>query len=801
MEKVDVFGTLPEARFGHTLTFISKSKAVLFGGAVGDTGKYSITADTFSFDLVTRVWRKIIGTGNKPSPRAAHGSASVEVNQLVVYGGATGGGSLASDDLYRLDLKDGEDSAYWSIISVVGTTPGRRYGHTLTYVKPFLVVFGGNTGAESVNDWWTLNLEKAPYTWVKHESKSAIPGVRVYHSAALCQTGTATGMVVVFGGRSADQSALNDSWGLRRHRNGTWDWVKAPYKGNDKDQPACRYQHSAIFVGSAMVILGGRTNNVEESVGIEVYDTETAEWSKIPALQRFRHAILLIENYLYIYGGFEQEAPNTPTDTMVRINLLSAFKSKESLYNKVSQFVASSPRVLTNTTPTLSPTNVSGDSGKSFSTASTYDQSTKQNSMMVSKSMMKGDDGTFKITEALITSNGNEYVKTMSLGGKSDTLKTGFNSKYLNLNSFEQSIHMIFLEQLLKSRNMDSDPNAPFPLKSELIIALCDQAEAIMQKQPIVLKVRAPVKIFGDIHGQYTDLMRFFDLWGCPYEGNGVDGDIESFDYLFLGDYVDRGSHSLETICLLLALKVRYPDQMHLLRGNHEDKWINNGFGFSDECINRLGEDPLDEDSVFSRINRVFDWLPLAAVVDDKILCLHGGIGSSLTRVEDIDTLRRPLEVIHEVSTPEQQLVVDILWSDPTDSDTDLGIQANTIRDPGGTGNIVKFGPDTVQKFLKSNNLSLIVRAHECVMDGFERFAGGQLITVFSATDYCGRHKNAGAVLIMKKNFEIIPKLIYPQTANYHNWIENEEALKKRPPTPPRWKNNNQNNSRKSSYE
>ena len=97
--------------------------------------------------------------------------------------------------------------------------------------------------------------------------------------------------------------------------------------------------------------------------------------------------------------------------------------------------------------------------------------------------------------------------------------------------------------------------------------------------------------------------MRFFDLWGTPDEN----GDIESYDYLFLGDYVDRGSHSLETICLLMALKIRFPDKIHLLRGNHEDKWINNGFGFSEECASRLQEDPNEEDSVFMRVNRLFD--------------------------------------------------------------------------------------------------------------------------------------------------------------------------------------------------
>ncbi len=97
--------------------------------------------------------------------------------------------------------------------------------------------------------------------------------------------------------------------------------------------------------------------------------------------------------------------------------------------------------------------------------------------------------------------------------------------------------------------------------------------------------------------------------------------------------------------------------------------------------------------------------------------------------------------------------MVDILWSDPTEDDSELGIHANKIRDPHDTGNIVKFGPDVVKEFLLTNGLSKIIRAHECVMDGFERFAGGDLITVFSATDYCRRHKNAGAVLVVTKDF------------------------------------------------
>lgn len=142
----------------------------------------------------------------------------------------------------------------------------------------------------------------------------------------------------------------------------------------------------------------------------------------------------------------------------------------------------------------------------------------------------------------------------------------------------------------------------------------------------MTLRLRCPIKIFGDIHGQFSDLMRFFDLWGTPCD-TLKDGDIETFDYLFLGDYVDRGMCNLETVLILFALKVRYPDQIHLLRGNHEDRQINNGFGFLEECQRRINEDPEEEGSLFNKVNDVFDWMPLAAVIEDKIICLHGGIG------------------------------------------------------------------------------------------------------------------------------------------------------------------------------
>jgi protein phosphatase len=133
--------------------------------------------------------------------------------------------------------------------------------------------------------------------------------------------------------------------------------------------------------------------------------------------------------------------------------------------------------------------------------------------------------------------------------------------------------------------------------------------------QPIVIKeLRPPVKIIGDLMGQYQDLMRFFDIWKGPSDT----GDIHAYDYLFLGNYVDKGQYSLEVICLLFALKLKYPKQIMLLRGNHEDKHVNKYLGFGDECAKRLGEDINDPNSVFMKINEAFEQMPLAAIISDK---------------------------------------------------------------------------------------------------------------------------------------------------------------------------------------
>lgn len=176
-----------------------------------------------------------------------------------------------------------------------------------------------------------------------------------------------------------------------------------------------------------------------------------------------------------------------------------------------------------------------------------------------------------------------------------------------------------------------------------------------------MLRLRAPLKIFGNLHGRFSDLLRFFSNFGYPIDEEG--GDIEKFDYLFLGNYVDRGYNSLETIMLLFALKLKFPDQVHLIRGAHEERKLNKIFGFAEECAIRLSEDINNINSVYQRVNRVFDCLPLAALIEEKIFVVHGGIGPNVTHVNDILDLKRP------ISPFSNSLVYDLLYSDYSEND------------------------------------------------------------------------------------------------------------------------------------
>lgn len=792
-------GDVPLARFGHTTTLVGGGRVVLFGGATGDSGRYTITADAYSLDTNTDTWVKITAEGAAPTARAAHAAACVDLSQMVIYGGATGGGSLSSDDLHLLDTRQ-EDHAQWMSVPVLGSTPGRRYGHSMVFSKPSLIVFGGNSGQTAESDIWVLDVEQSPFQWsevtVMH---TRVPLPRVYHSADLCREGPAAGMMVVFGGRTPDNRSLRDTWGLRQHRDGRWDWVEAPTKRGQPPEP--RFQHDCLFVGSKLCVVGGRGSDVNKQLPTSVYDTETCEWKDIVSVNRFRHSSWSSGNLVFAHGGFDHRSPSAPTEDLQVLDLERGISAgvaagTGAAAEDVGGDDSAVAQSFSSGQPQRRGSGIDGTAGQQPRGGEPVRPATPPR--VRGGQPDRSDRPAFEAARADVKishqvavcvekEGGGSTLQQVSIASLEEEGRKIHSSKVMaNVagQSEVSSVASITLEHLLQPTTWQPDPDpSKFLLHAMEVSQLCDQVLEILMEQPMTIRLRAPVKVYGDIHGQYLDLMRLFARYKAPTDGHL--GDIDSMDYLFLGDYVDRGSFNLETICVLFALKVKYPNQIHLIRGNHEDPTINAIYGFHEECRRRLQEDPDNPDSCWSKFNRCFEWLPLAAVIEDRILCLHGGIGGALRSVADIDALPRPLKVAQMPETDVEQRVTDILWSDPSDSDSHGGVTPNESRDPDGSGRIVKFGPDRVEQFLADNKpLSMIIRAHECVMDGFERFANGKLITVFSATDYCGHHKNAGALLFVRRDLTIVPKLIYPVERTDNTWdpvISNQ-----RPPTPPR---------------
>ena len=265
------------------------------------------------------------------------------------------------------------------------------------------------------------------------------------------------------------------------------------------------------------------------------------------------------------------------------------------------------------------------------------------------------------------------------------------------------------------------------------IRGLCLLSREIFMSQPILLELEPPIKICGDIHGQYLDLLRLFEYGGFP----------PSVNYLFLGDYVDRGRQSLETICLLLAYKIKYPKNFFLLRGNHECASINRIYGFYDECKRRYNI------KLWKTFTDCFNCLPVAALIDEKIFCMHGGLSPELNQMNQIRRIIRPTDV------PDTGLLCDLLWSDP---EKDMSGWGDNDRGVSFT-----FGADIVLNFLRKHDLDLICRAHQVVEDGYEFFAKRHLVTLFSAPNYCGEFDNAGAMMSVDEtlmcSFQILKPL------------------------------------------
>ncbi|XP_057484135.1 serine/threonine-protein phosphatase BSL1-like [Actinidia eriantha] len=841
----------PGPRTGHTLTAVGATKShgprlILFGGATAIEGGASssapgirlagVTNSIHSYDILTRKWTRLRPAGDPPSPRAAHAAAAV--GTMVVFQGGIGPAGHSTDDLYVLDLSN--DKFKWHRVVVQGQGPGPRYGHVMDLVaQRYLVTVSGNDGKRVLSDAWALDTVQKPYAWQRLSPEGDRPSARMYATASA----RSDGMFLLCGGRDISGAPLADAYGLLMHRNGQWEWTLAPGVS-----PSPRYQHAAVFVGARLHVTGGVLRGgraVEGEATIAVLDTAAGIWldrsgmvtssrtnkgqtdhdPSVELMRRCRHAAASVGVRIYIYGGLKGDillddflvAENSPLQSDINSpGLTSPVTSPRA---NLSNFSAYTPTLLDGVpdSPTSSGTSMDKNSMEKLAEASAAEaeaatavwQAVQAASATPAEETSVSDENS---QAAETTSDGSDNEADVRLHPRAVVIakeavgNLGLMVRQLSLDHFEnesrrmvplhndpsyparkitrqkspQGLHKKIISALLRPRNWKAPANRRFFLDSYEVGELCYAAEQIFIQEPTVLQLKAPVKVFGDLHGQFGDLMRLFDEYGFP----STAGDITYIDYLFLGDYVDRGQHSLETITLLLALKIEYPENLHLIRGNHEAADINALFGFRLECIERMGEN--DGIWAWTRFNQLFNYLPLAALIEKKIICMHGGIGRSIHSVEQIEKLERPITM-----DAGSIILMDLLWSDPTENDSVEGLRPNA-RGPG----LVTFGPDRVTDFCKKNKLQLIIRAHECVMDGFERFAQGQLITLFSATNYCGTANNAGAILVVGRGLVIVPKLIHPLPPPLQSpetsperfvddtWMQ--ELNIQRPPTPTR---------------
>jgi protein phosphatase len=260
------------------------------------------------------------------------------------------------------------------------------------------------------------------------------------------------------------------------------------------------------------------------------------------------------------------------------------------------------------------------------------------------------------------------------------------------------------------------------------VLEMSSRARDTFRQQESLLEVPVPVYIVGDLHGNLRDLLRILLFSGPPPANR----------FLFLGDYVDRGEYSIEIVTLLFALMCKYPGHVFLLRGNHEFSRMNATYGFKNEISSLY---PAAADEIYERINSSFNFLPIAAVVGSDIFCVHGGITPQITNLRQIRQLIRPIE------TYDTALIGDLMWSDPGFDTKDY------VRSDRGNG--VIFGVAAVKEFTRSLKIGRIIRAHQVVDSGVEKFADDVCYTVFSCSHYQESFENRCGLIYITAREEL----------------------------------------------
>ena len=291
---------------------------------------------------------------------------------------------------------------------------------------------------------------------------------------------------------------------------------------------------------------------------------------------------------------------------------------------------------------------------------------------------------------------------------------------------------------ILTSRMHGGDTNAKFK-SEETILNIIQAAQTIFNNEDSLLELHGNFTVVGDIHGNIDDLLRIFEHHGYPPETN----------YLFLGDYVDRGTHSIEVIILLLCLKILFPNSLYMIRGNHECESITTVYGFKRDCNIRFGSSNYscysyyqEGTKIYKKFMECFEYLSYAAVINDEYFCVHGGISQYLKAIDDISELYKPM------ISADSELATDLVWSDPCRDSYGFT--------PSNRGAGHYFDDAKLNKFLFKNGLKKLIRSHESCMNGVD-YPLDNCITIFSNSDYCGMNNKAAVINIRQDSDETDP--------------------------------------------
>jgi hypothetical protein len=525
------------------------------GPAPGGIRLAGATSDVHLMTVRTGAWARVAPAGEPPSPRAAHAAAAVG-NMVVVHGGI-GPAGLASEDLHVLDFTDWERPR-WHRVMVAGAGPSARYAHALSLVaNRFLVAVGGNDGRSTLGDAWALDTSEKPYAWRRVEDAGAAPPPRMYATAAA----RADGLLLLCGGRDAAGAPLADAYGLARHRDGRWEWAAAP-----GTMPAPRYQHGAVFVGGRLHVLGGAVGGgrmVEEAAAVSVLDTGAGRWvgpgpaapgADAELLRRCRHAMAAVGPYVFVHGGLKGSAllgdllfaedatagagpPFADARAPAWQTHLAAARGPEAAAAAAAaaaedEAEMASMRRVSNAGDLhgLDPAAPGGGAAGAAPASAAPPAGAADGGTPSSVSLGGGGrPGEFPPGRDMPTPDVRLHHRAVVVAHEPGGGDLRGLVRQLSIDQFENEgrrvsmvsepggrartpaverpppdpgVHRAVLRALLHPRHWRPPEDREFAFSADEICALCDAAEERFRAEPTVLRLRAPVKIFGDLHGQ-----------------------------------------------------------------------------------------------------------------------------------------------------------------------------------------------------------------------------------------------------------------------------------------------------------